>query len=410
MNTQQTEGIAPEKMLSSSDQQQEGILEDKTFEVQLRTQLYACRKRIAKREPLNPTYDFLILENSNCKTPFVFKDDFYKKFHSDLREKVEGYARRYGTENPMADARQFKIGSKREGFDTEKMRAAFTLREFKDHEQKTYINAELAANKARRLDSCMIEEGVRKKRIESMALGLQERERMKARLRDGNEFETFKMKILEAEKINFGSKSALTTEQEEAKRLEEKLKQKEMESLEAQRREKEQKALLLESQLAREQERRRELERRRASQEERIRMERDREEQLRRLRSLESPEQALQRIYAPMFDELWEMEFFDGTNPFRLVIDSHNCDMMGVPDYCQVIKKPMNLTYIRQKVQGSKYSALSEFFEDIELVISNCLLYNNDPSNPYHQAANLLKTRYIELRKQVLMNLQQSQS
>lgn len=384
-------------------------MEEKPLEVKLRAELYAYRKKTAKREPLDPTYDFLLLQNSNCKRPLIFKDDMYKKFHADLREKVETYAKRYGTENPMDDARQYKIGKKRDNLDTDKMKTTFTLRECKDFEQKAFINAELAANKARRLDGFMIEEGVRKKRIESMTLGLQERERKKTKLRDEKQFEKFKSKILDAEKAKLESKKALTLDEQEAKILEERLKQKEKESLEAQRLEKEQQARLLESQLAREQERRRELERRRANQEERLRMEREREEHLRKARSLESPEQALQRIYAPMFEELWEMEFFDGTNPFRLVIDKHNCATMGVPDYCTLIKKPMNLTYIREKVQGCKYSTLSQFFEDIELIISNCLLYNSDPTNPYNEAANVLKKKYIILRKQVLTNLQQAQ-
>jgi hypothetical protein len=410
MSTQPAPVISSEISLSISTGYQESGAEEKPIEVQLRAELYAYRKKNAKREPLDPTYDFLLLQNSNCKRPLIFKDDMYKKFDADLREKVETYAKRYGTETPMDDARQYKIGRKRDTLDIDKMKAAFTLRECKDFEQKAFINTELAASKARRLDGFMIEEGIRKSRVESMALGLQERERKKTKLRDEKEFDKFKSKILETEKATLESKKALTLDEQEAKILEERLKQKEKESLEAQRLEKEHQARLLESQLAREQERRRELERRRANQEERLRMEREREEHLRKTRSLESPEQALQRIYAPMFQELWEMEFFDGTNPFRLVIDKHNCAAMGVPDYCTLIKKPMNLTYIREKVQGCKYSTLSQFFEDIELIISNCLLYNSDPTNPYNQAANVLKTKYISLRKQVLTNLQQAQS
>ena len=79
---------------------------------------------------------------------------------------------------------------------------------------------------------------------------------------------------------------------------------------------------------------------------------------------------------------------------------------MGAPDYCQVIKNPMNLTYVREKVSDYKYETLQDFVQDIELIISNALLYNSDPNNPYHIAANEMKKKYIKLRKKVLMQLQ----
>jgi hypothetical protein len=157
----------------------------------------------------------------------------------------------------------------------------------------------------------------------------------------------------------------------------------------------------------REQERQRERDRQREEDRERMRMEQEREERMRKARKLETPQQALHRIYEPMFQNLWDMEFFDGTNPFRIVITKENCEFMGAPGYCEVVRKPMNLTWVREKVTGFKYDTLQEFFQDIELIISNALLYNSDPSNPYHKAANVMKSKYIELRKNVLMKVQE---
>ena len=70
----------------------------------------------------------------------------------------------------------------------------------------------------------------------------------------------------------------------------------------------------------------------------------------------ETPKDALIRLYSPIkdiFKILWDMEFpaLGNTNPFRIVIDSNTCVQMGVPDYCKVIAKPMNLTYVMKSVE-----------------------------------------------------------
>jgi hypothetical protein len=107
-----------------------------------------------------------------------------------------------------------------------------------------------------------------------------------------------------------------------------------------------------------------------------------------------------------MFQALWDQDFFDGTNPFRIVITKENCAFMGAQGYCDIVKTPMNLTYVRTKVTDCKYETLQDFFQDIELIISNALLYNSDPNNAYHKAANMMKKKYIKLRKYLLNQLQ----
>ena len=69
-----------------------------------------------------------------------------------------------------------------------------------------------------------------------------------------------------------------------------------------------------------------------------------------------------------------------------------------------------NLTWVKEKVDEYKYNTLQEFFQDIELIISNALTYNSDAGNPYHVAAKELRTKYIKLRKKVLMQISQNQS
>jgi len=373
-------------------------------EVLLR-QLVSFDKRISKRENLDPTYKFLLIHNSNVKAPHIHKDKMYKQFSADLRERVESYMGKYGSENPYLDGRKAKIGRNRADLDVEMMKNAFKLRECKQFEQEAFIEAELAATKARRLRGSLIEEGTRRRSVEAMALGLQEKERKKKR-RDVNFLEAVRQKMLEAEKESLEKKKALVTDEQEAAAIDVELRQKLEEALAAKEKQVEEERRRQDVTESKHRERNREMERLREEEEDRIRAEYDRDERIQRARRLETPQQALHRIYQPMFQALWDQDFFDGTNPFRIVITKENCAFMGAQGYCDIVKTPMNLTYVRTKVTDCKYETLQDFFQDIELIISNALLYNSDPNNAYHKAANMMKKKYIKLRKYLLNQLQ----
>ena len=136
-------------------------------------------------------------------------------------------------------------------------------------------------------------------------------------------------------------------------------------------------------------------------------IEKEREEQERRERALETPRDALHRLYEPIFTELWDMEFpaLNNINPFRMVIDASTCAAMGVPDYCDVIEKPMNLTFIQTKVNDKSYETLQEFLEDVDLIVKNALKYNADPNNPYHVAAKAFRKKFKKLAKPLVQSL-----
>ncbi|TSO25194.1 Bromodomain adjacent to zinc finger domain protein 1A [Bagarius yarrelli] len=50
-----------------------------------------------------------------------------------------------------------------------------------------------------------------------------------------------------------------------------------------------------------------------------------------------------------------------------------------VPDYYDIIKKPIALSIIRERVNNCEYQTASEFIDDVKLMFSNCFEYN--PSN-----------------------------
>jgi len=136
-------------------------------------------------------------------------------------------------------------------------------------------------------------------------------------------------------------------------------------------------------------------------------IEREREDRERRERSLETPRDALHRLYEPIFAALWEIEFaaLGNTNPFRMVIDASNCADMGVPDYCDVIERPMNLTFVQTKVNSKSYESLQEFLEDVDLIVKNALKYNHHPDNPYHIAAKGFQKKFRKLARPLVKSL-----
>ncbi|XP_029972388.1 bromodomain adjacent to zinc finger domain protein 1A isoform X2 [Salarias fasciatus] len=52
-----------------------------------------------------------------------------------------------------------------------------------------------------------------------------------------------------------------------------------------------------------------------------------------------------------------------------------------VPDYYDIIKKPIALSTIREKVNNCDYQTAAEFVSDVELMFSNCLQYNPRHTN-----------------------------
>ncbi|CAG8736597.1 13906_t:CDS:1, partial [Acaulospora morrowiae] len=48
----------------------------------------------------------------------------------------------------------------------------------------------------------------------------------------------------------------------------------------------------------------------------------------------------------------------------------------GIPDYYDIIKKPMDLSTVERKLSNLEYSSVNDFANDVRLVFSNCILYN----------------------------------
>lgn len=277
-------------------------------EEELRRQLRIEMQTLNRREPLDPTYKKLMHSRDLSHTiPVVTKDKFYKRIGSRMREKVERYMLEIQGKDP------FDRISQRKPLDEDAMRSAFTLREAKGHEQVPLLDATLAAQSMH---------PERKRHLDGMALALQTRSEKKLRK---------------------ASTKSTAKQTEDARRLAE---------IEAQR------------------EQARQWEETRKKLEEKERRRREEETfmaTMSRTNKSESPQQALHKIIEPVFKKLWDMEFpaLNNTNPFRIVIDRDNCASIGAPDYFSVITIPMNLTYIKRKIESEQYTTLQQFFVSI---------------------------------------------
>ena len=71
---------------------------------------------------------------------------------------------------------------------------------------------------------------------------------------------------------------------------------------------------------------------------------------------------------------LWKI---NGASLFHAPVDPVS---LNIPDYFEVIKKPMDFGTIKQRLNNSFYNNVNEFIFDVELVFKNCIEYNGELS------------------------------
>ena len=75
---------------------------------------------------------------------------------------------------------------------------------------------------------------------------------------------------------------------------------------------------------------------------------------------------------------------------------------LGIPDYLQIIKNPMDFSTIKRKLSNNLYTNFKQFTEDIALVFDNCYMYNGANSS-VGLACTLVKNEYQKLYEQMGM-------
>eukprot|EP01138_Halocafeteria_seosinensis_P008764 gb/GECG01008958.1/.p1 GENE.gb/GECG01008958.1/~~gb/GECG01008958.1/.p1 ORF type:complete len:1563 (+),score=226.99 gb/GECG01008958.1/:1-4689(+) len=75
-------------------------------------------------------------------------------------------------------------------------------------------------------------------------------------------------------------------------------------------------------------------------------------------------------------------------------------DALGLPDYWEIVKNPMDLGTVRQRLESGCYLSISELNEEVELVFKNAMLYN-PRSHPVHSAASRLLDEWRHSLKRI---------
>uniref|UniRef100_A0A673A0L5 ATPase family AAA domain-containing protein 2 n=1 Tax=Sphaeramia orbicularis TaxID=375764 RepID=A0A673A0L5_9TELE len=119
----------------------------------------------------------------------------------------------------------------------------------------------------------------------------------------------------------------------------------------------------------------------------------------------------IQRLEEQEEDTLRELRLFlrDVTNRLsqdkRFKAFTKPVDLEEVPDYAEVIKKPMDLSTVLSNIDLHRYGTVKEFLQDVDLIWQNALEYNpdRDPSDRQirHRACALKDTVHAIIRHEL---------
>ncbi|XP_018792789.1 PREDICTED: histone acetyltransferase p300 isoform X3 [Bactrocera latifrons] len=96
-----------------------------------------------------------------------------------------------------------------------------------------------------------------------------------------------------------------------------------------------------------------------------------------------NPEE-LKQALLPTLDKLMRHE--PESAPFRCPVDPQ---ILGIPDYFDIVKKPMDLGTIRNNLMNGKYNDPWEYVDDVWLMFDNAWLYNRKTSRVYRYCTKL---------------------
>lgn len=72
--------------------------------------------------------------------------------------------------------------------------------------------------------------------------------------------------------------------------------------------------------------------------------------------------------------------------------------LLGIPNYFEIIRNPMDLSSVEAKLKGNKYKSPFQFLRDIELIWSNAFLFNA-PDSDVHKMCEDINKDYLQMKK-----------
>ncbi|KAG6837117.1 hypothetical protein H0H93_014423 [Arthromyces matolae] len=98
------------------------------------------------------------------------------------------------------------------------------------------------------------------------------------------------------------------------------------------------------------------------------------------------------RFCGRLLNELHKKQYATIASPFYLPVD---WKLLEIPTYPKIIKKPMDLSTMRQKLESNAYPTAQKFFDDFKLMIRNCFMFN-PAGTPVNQAGIELQRLFDE--------------
>ncbi|CAL1280153.1 unnamed protein product [Larinioides sclopetarius] len=92
----------------------------------------------------------------------------------------------------------------------------------------------------------------------------------------------------------------------------------------------------------------------------------------------------LRQALMPTLENLYKQD--PESLPFRQPVDPQ---LLGIPDYFDIIKKPIDLSTIKRKLDTGEYRDPWEYIDDVNLMFSNAWLYNRKTSRVYKHCTKL---------------------
>lgn len=96
-----------------------------------------------------------------------------------------------------------------------------------------------------------------------------------------------------------------------------------------------------------------------------------------------------------VLDELRGHQYSNINHVFLFPVDPV---ALNIPHYRQIVKKPMDMSTMAQKLKTGQYSTAKEFKADFDLMIDNCLSFN-PPGNPVHNIGNDMRRSFEAIWK-----------
>ncbi|KZT58449.1 Bromodomain-containing protein [Calocera cornea HHB12733] len=92
------------------------------------------------------------------------------------------------------------------------------------------------------------------------------------------------------------------------------------------------------------------------------------------------------RFCAQVIQHLYKKQFYTAAYAFYDPVDHV---ALNIPDYPKIVKKPMDLSTMKKKLENQEYENAQEFYADFKLMIKNCRLYNPAGSPVRHAGDEL---------------------